>query len=143
MRTEAARFIRFALVGVANTVLTLLVFAVLTHVGVAADTASGLAFAAGAANGYLFNRRWTFHAQGGAATLARYVGVQGAGAVLSAGGVALVTSDLDVRHLAAECLVIPVITLLTYTLSRRLVFADAIAVPSGGGPQDRAARIRP
>ena len=124
MRTEAARFIRFALVGASNTALTLVVFAALTRLGVAAPTASGLAFAAGAVNGYLLNRSWTFQARGGAATLARYIAVQGAGALLSAAGVALVTSDLNVRHLAAECIVIPVITLITYTLSRRLVFVQ-------------------
>jgi putative flippase GtrA len=125
MRTEAARFIRFALVGVSNTALTLVVFAVLSRLGVAAPTASGLAFAAGAVNGYLLNRSWTFHARGGAGTLARYIAVQGAGALLSAGGVALATTDLDMRRLAAECIVIPVITLITYTLSRRLVFVHS------------------
>jgi putative flippase GtrA len=127
MRTEAARFIRFALVGVSNTALTLIVFAALSRLGVAAPTASGLAFAAGAVNGYLLNRTWTFHARGGAGTLARYVLVQALGALLSAGGVALVTTDLNVRRLAAECIVIPVITLITYTLSRRLVFVSPSA----------------
>jgi hypothetical protein len=55
--------------------------------------------------------------------VARYVAVQALGAALSAAGVALAITDLDFQHLAAEVLVLPWVTLLTYTLSRRLVFA--------------------
>ena len=50
----------------------------------------------------------------------------GLGAALSAGGVALATSDFSVRRLAAEAVVLPIVTLVTYLLSRNLVF---------GGPE--------
>jgi putative flippase GtrA len=122
MRPEVARFVRFGVVGASNTVLTLVAYEVLTRVGVAATAASGLGFAVGAANGYVLNRSWTFRARGGAATLARYLVVQGLGALLSAAGVGLVTSDLSLRRLAAECVVLPAVTLVTYTLARTVVF---------------------
>lgn len=125
MRPEVARFVRFGVVGASNTVLTLVAYELLTRVGVQAAAASGLGFAVGAANGYVLNRSWTFHAQGGAATLARYLVVQGLGALLSAAGVGLVTSDLSLRRLAAECVVLPAVTLLTYTLARTVVFSSA------------------
>ena len=125
MRPEVARFVRFGVVGASNTVLTLVAYVLLTRVGVGATAASGLGFALGAANGYVLNRSWTFHAQGGAATLARYLVVQGLGALLSAAGVGLVTSDLSLRRLAAECVVLPAVTLLTYTLARTVVFSSA------------------
>lgn len=117
------RLVRFGLVGVSNTVLTLAAFEVLTRAGVEATAASGLGFAAGAANGYLLNRSWTFHARGGVTTLARYVAVQALGALLSAAGVALATTDLSLRKLAAECIVLPLVTLVTYTLARSVVFS--------------------
>jgi putative flippase GtrA len=125
MRPEVARFVRFGVVGVSNTVLTLVAYELLTRVGLAATAASALGFAVGAANGYVLNRSWTFRARGGAATLARYLVVQALGAGLSAGGVALATSDLSLRRLAAECVVLPAVTLLTYTLARTVVFPSA------------------
>ena len=129
MSAELARFVRFGLVGAINTVLTLVTFALLTHLDVAAAPASALAFATGAVNGYLLNRTWTFHAQGGAATLTRYVAVQGLGALCSGAGIALTTTDLALHRLPAECLVIPFVTLLTYTLARRVVFRPGSTRP--------------
>jgi putative flippase GtrA len=123
MRAEVMRLVRFGLVGVSNTVLTLAAFEVLTRAGVDATVASGLGFAAGAANGYLLNRSWTFQARGGVTTLARYVAVQALGAALSAAGVALATTDLSLRKLAAECIVLPLVTLVTYALARTVVFS--------------------
>jgi putative flippase GtrA len=123
MRAEVTRFVRFGVVGASNTVLTLVAYELLTRMGVEATVASGLGFALGAANGYVLNRSWTFHARGGAGTLVRYVVVQGMGALLSAAGVGLATSDLSLRRLAAECVVLPGVTLVTYALARTVVFS--------------------
>ena len=122
MRSEVGRLLRFCVVGAANTLLTLASFAALTAVGLAAAPASAAAFGVGAVNGYVLNRRWTFRARGGAATMARYVAVQMLGAALSAGGVTVASTDLALRHLAAEAIVLPPVTLITYALSRRVVF---------------------
>jgi putative flippase GtrA len=121
MTRDTTRFLRFGAVGALNTALTVATFALLTRAGVAPGAASALGFALGAANGYLLNRTWTFNAQGGRRTFGRYVAVQALGALLSAGGVSLAT-DLTVRHLAAECAVVPLVTLVTYTLARHAVF---------------------
>jgi putative flippase GtrA len=126
MTGELGQLFRFGLVGVSNTLITITVYAVLTRVGVPAPVASTTGFAAGAANGYRLNRNWTFRgARGGARTVARYAAVQLLGAALSGVGVALATSDLQLRHLAAEVLVLPAVTLITYALSSRLVFGRA------------------
>lgn len=123
MSAEVTRLARFCAVGVLNTLLTLAVFAGLTRLGSTAPAASAVAFAAGAFNGYVLNGRWTFGgAAGGPSTLMRYVVVQAFGAALSAAGVVLISSDLEVRHLAAEVIVIPFVTVTTYSLSRFLVF---------------------
>jgi putative flippase GtrA len=123
-RGEAARFVRFCIVGASNTVLTLVAFELLAAAGLAAAVASAVAFAVGATNGYFLNRSWTFRSRRrGAGTVARYVAVQAVGAACSAGGVALGSGDLSLPRILAEACVLPFATVLTYTLSRRLVFA--------------------
>jgi hypothetical protein len=53
------QFGRFALVGVSNTVVSFVAYAILIRIGVFYGAAGALAFALGAANGYILNRRWT------------------------------------------------------------------------------------
>jgi putative flippase GtrA len=122
MRAEAARLLRFGAVGATNPALTLTAFALLTRAGAAAGPASALAFALGAANGYLLNRSWTFGAQGDRATFLRYLAVQALGALLSGAAVALAAADLELRRLLAELLVVPLVTVVTYSLCRGVVF---------------------
>jgi putative flippase GtrA len=111
--------VRFGLVGISNTLVTLVSYAILVHLGFVPAVASAAGWALGAANGYRLNRSWTFRSERrGAGTAARYGAVQGVGALLSAFAVA----DLPLPKLGAEVLVLPVVTLITYTLSRRLVF---------------------
>ncbi len=122
MSSETGRFLRFCVVGASNTLLTLLAFAALSRLAVAPAAASACAFAVGAVNGYVLNRSWTFRARGGAGTVIRYVAVQAVGALTSAIAITVVKADFDLRRLLAECMVIPFVTLLTYTLARRVVF---------------------
>jgi putative flippase GtrA len=114
------RLVRYATVGVANTLLTFVTFAVLTHAGVGASAASAIGFAVGALNGYALNRSWTFQARG---RFGRYVAVQALGAACSAAGIVVLAAAVTARRPLDECLVIPAVTLLTYSLSRRVVFA--------------------
>ena len=120
------QLLRYGTVGVSNTVVTLTTFWLLAHLGVRTGAASALAFAAGAVNGYALNRTWTFRAAGGRATFARYVLVQAVGAAGSAVGVTLLAA---LGRLEAECLVLPAVTLLTFTLARALVFRSRAAPP--------------
>jgi putative flippase GtrA len=123
MTAELRYLARFCTVGVSNSLLTLVIFALFVHAGAPAPAASAIGFGAGACNGYLLNRRWTFRgAPGGPQTVARYLVVQGLGAGLSAAGMALATTDLDLAHLVAELLVLPCVAVITYVLARRLVF---------------------
>jgi putative flippase GtrA len=55
------QFVKFGIVGVSNTLLTLIVYTVLLKVfGVWYLAASAIGFIVGATNGFLLNRRWTF-----------------------------------------------------------------------------------
>src|SRR5690242_16141519 len=73
------QFVKFGIVGVSNTLLTFLIYTLLLKVfGVWYLLASAIGFAAGAVNGFLLNRRWTFRGHvGDALTPVRWTVVQG------------------------------------------------------------------
>jgi putative flippase GtrA len=125
MSTEARRIVRFCLVGVTNTLVTLGTFGLLVAVGCAAALASGLAFGTGAFNSYQLNRRWTFAGLERSHHAAlRFTLAQAAGALASAAGVYVLTHD-DWPRLAAECVILPCVTVALYSVSRLLVFRSA------------------
>jgi putative flippase GtrA len=124
---EPLRVARFCVVGVANSAVTLAVFAALSAVHAAAPVASALGFAAGAVNSFVCNSRWTF-ADLAAADRAfwRFAAIQGFGAALSAAGVAGVLT-LGASRTVAECVILPCVTVTLYCLSRLLVFRGPAA----------------
>ena len=81
-RSGVLQFARFVAVGATNTALSFVVYVVLVSAGAPYLPAGAVAFAAGAANGFVLNRRWTFGTRG---SIARYVLVQLAGLALTTG----------------------------------------------------------
>ena len=71
-----AQLVRYATVGVSNTVLTFVTYLLLHRAGVPPVPAAAVAFLVGAANGYRWNSRWTFNAVTGRDVAARYLVVQ-------------------------------------------------------------------
>jgi putative flippase GtrA len=123
---------RFLLVGVSNTLVSIVAYRLLLRLGVPYVAAAALAFAAGAANGYVLNRRWTFRAADTWAARGSYVAVQVLGLVASALLVWAVVELGGLGARAAQLVVIPVVTALTFVLSRQVVFrrrAPAAAAP--------------
>lgn len=59
-RKEKQAVWRFGLVGVSNTAVDFAVFFLLTAAGAKAAVAQAVAYGAGMANSYVWNRRWTF-----------------------------------------------------------------------------------
>jgi putative flippase GtrA len=120
------QWVRFAIVGGSNTVLSWCVFAVLYRAGVHYLLASGLAFAAGAVNSYVLNRRWTFASDGHwVPELLRFAVVQGVGLAIDVGLLFTLVHDAGVPHLLAQALVFPVASVVTFVLSRRWAFAGS------------------
>jgi len=112
-RSAAAELVRFAAVGVSNTVLSAVVYTLLVAAHVTPPVAGAVAFAAGAVNGFLLNRRWTFRRPGSAW---RYTAVQAAGAAA--------TSALlwVIGGVAAYAAVLPAVTLATFAANRSWTF---------------------
>ena len=123
VHVDVGQLLRFITVGVSNTVVTLLAYAGLVAIGAPVVVASAVGFALGAFNGYRLNRVWTFRgAPGGAVTGARYVAVQGAGLVLNTAGVWLAVDAAGLPRLTGEVVILPLVTVTTYLLSRCWVF---------------------
>jgi putative flippase GtrA len=75
-RSTVRQFARFSTVGLGNAGISLCVDALLLAAGLPDVPAAAAAFAAGALNGYVFNRRWTFDARDSTRTRLAYVAVQ-------------------------------------------------------------------
>jgi putative flippase GtrA len=122
------QWLRFAVVGAANTLLSWCVYAVLEHVGVHYLLASGLAFVLGALNSYVLNRRWTFRSHGRRAPEAvRFGVIQCVGLGIDVTLLYVLAHDAGVHHLIAQALVFPVASAVTFGLSRQWAFAAARA----------------
>jgi len=124
LRSVLWQWARFVAVGVSNTVLSWCVYAVLEHVGVHYLLASGLAFALGALNSYVLNRRWTFRSRGRyAPEVVRFAVVQCIGLAVDVLLLGALTEDVGLHHLLAQAIVFPVASGVTFALSRQWAFA--------------------
>jgi putative flippase GtrA len=133
-----AQVARYLLVGLSNTAITLVSYALLVRAGVPAVVASVVAFGAGAMNGYRLNRAWTFRsARRGAVVGARYVAVLVVGLAINALGVALAVDVADLPRIAGEIAALPPATVATFGLARSWVFGE------GGRPGRGPAVPRP
>lgn len=116
---------RFATVGVANTVLSYALYTALVAVGLAYPIAGGLGFIAGAVNGYILNRRWTFACSDSIRTRARYVVVQLAGLGATTALLWSIVTLGSLGRLIGYAVTIPIVTLATFGANRAWTFAEA------------------
>lgn len=63
-RDELFRFLRFAIVGIVNTAITLALYWILRWFGVGINWANFLSYAAGMVNSFVCNRIWVFRSHG-------------------------------------------------------------------------------
>ena len=120
-RRVSAQFARFLTVGLSNTALSFVAYAALVDV-LPYWVAGALAFAAGAVNGYVLNRRWTFAATDSAGARARYLAVQLCGLGTTTGLLWLLVGGEGLHRLWAYALTIPVVTVATFAANRAWTF---------------------
>ena len=120
----SAQFARFLAVGVGNTALSFAVYAVLVEVA-PYWIAGAVAFSAGAVNGYMFNRRWTFTSPDSTPARLRYLAVQLGGLGATTGLLRVFVSDAEVHRIVAYALTIPLVTVATFTANRIWTFPAA------------------
>jgi putative flippase GtrA len=129
------QFIKFGIVGVSNTLLTLVVYTVLLKVfGVWYLAASAIGFVVGATNGFVLNRRWTFREHvGDALTPVRWAVVQGAGLGINEALLYLLVHDASLDKLFAQVCATAVVTVTTFFANRAWTFRahPPVAVADG------------
>jgi putative flippase GtrA len=118
------QFMKFGIVGVSNTLLTFVVYTLLLKVfGVWYLLASAIGFAAGAVNGFLLNRRWTFRGHvGDARTPLRWTVVQGCGLGLNEALLYLWVEGVGLDKLLGQAFATAVVTVITFLANRAWTF---------------------
>jgi putative flippase GtrA len=122
-----AQLCRFAVVGIANTLLSYALYTALVASHVPYPIAGAAGVIAGAINGYVLNRRWTFASPDSRRTRARYLVVQLGGVGATSALLWLVVSLAATSRFAAYAVTIPVVTLATFTANRSWAFGCARA----------------
>jgi putative flippase GtrA len=118
------QFGRFLLVGVTNTALSFLVYRLLLVVSTPYLLAAPLAFAVGALNGYVLNRRWTFAARDTTRARWLYVLIAAAGSGATSLLVFAFAHGAGTGKVLAYVAAIPPVTVGTFAANRRWTFAD-------------------
>lgn len=118
--------LRYVVVGVTNTAVSMAVYVALLAVGVGYVAAVVAAYLTGIAIGYTLNRRWTFLAGGFSIdSLTRYTTVQATGLLLSVGLTSLFVERFGVAEVPALVLAWPPVIAVTFTATRLWAFGPA------------------
>jgi putative flippase GtrA/SAM-dependent methyltransferase len=125
-REMPRQFAKFIVVGMSNTLISLVAYVLALKAGVPYLLASVAAFTLGALNGYSLNRVWTFRAGAFAPSgLLRYAVVQALGLIANAGLLAGLVEGTRLDRIVAQALVLPIVSVLTFALNRRWAFRGA------------------
>ena len=124
---ESRHAFKYAVVGVANTLIDFLIYAALVQLGLWYVAAKLISVAVANINGYTFNRIWTFRAgRYQHVTLIRYLTVQGTGLLLSLAIVTLLVEVVGTGEIIAGALGIPVVAVYCFALNRLWTFGRHI-----------------
>jgi putative flippase GtrA len=131
------QFVKFGIVGVANTLLTFAVYTLLLKVfGVWYLAASAIGFIVGTINSFLLNRRWTFREHvGDALTPVRWTVVQCCGLGVNEGLLYVFVHEAQVDKLLAQAFATAVVTVSTFFANRAWTFrmhAPIVALEAEG-----------
>jgi putative flippase GtrA len=134
---------KFALIGAGNTILALVVFNVLAvWLGVPTLAANAIAWSAGIANSFVWNRKWTFadrHVRPVGPLLLRFVAANvvaiavSSGVIIGARALAGLSRHDAARVNAVEVVAIVAAFIVNYMLSSRWAFRDISDMPRETG----------
>ncbi len=133
---DAHRVAKFAVVGVGNTMVTFISYAILLALGVNYLVAGPIAWTLGLLNGYTWNRIWTFdRASHHYLLMGRYFAVGLVGLGLNTLLLALEIEAFGVGKIIGEIVALPVVVLATFLLNRRWVFGDHLRSAGPAAPE--------
>jgi putative flippase GtrA len=117
------QFVRFLVVGIANTLIAFVVYRLLLAVGTWYVAAAAIAWGVGAVNGYVLNSRWTFAARDSMRARIRYV-VVAAGGAGSSSLLVVLFAAAGLGKVEAFLATLPIVTVSTFAANRTWTFAD-------------------
>jgi putative flippase GtrA len=122
--TIVAQFVKFGIVGIGNTLLSLAVYALLVDgLGMWYIAASATSYAVGMVNGFVWNRSWTFRGHvGDALTPLRWLVVQGCGLGVTLGLVFLFVHDAGLSKLLGQAFAVVIVVVFTFLANRAWTF---------------------
>lgn len=122
------QFLKFCMVGVSNTLLSFLVFWTLVQGDLHVFLAQILSYLAGIFWSFFINSRWTFRANGALTNrFVRFLVLQVSLMLLSAFSVSTLTSVSLLGPSISWVLVMAVVTVVNFGVSRAFVFADEVS----------------
>jgi putative flippase GtrA len=116
------QFVRFLVVGLANTTLSFVAYRLLLAVSTPYLVAAPIAFAVGVVNGYILNRRWTFDAPDSRRSRILYVVFGALGAVTLTLLVLLFVRVAGLDRVEAYIVGVPPVTVATFLANRTWTF---------------------
>ena len=117
-------FVRFLIVGVSNTIISLIVYRALLALGVLYVVAAPIAWGAGVVNGYILNRRWTFRARDTPRARVLYALFGALGAAAASLSVFLLVRGAGIGRFEAYLVATPLITVSTFLANRYWTFSE-------------------
>lgn len=115
--------VRFALVGLLNTLIDVLIFKGLIILGVHVLIAGAIGFFAGFLNGYFWNSRYVFYT-GSRTSQVRYFVVSGVGLGMNEFFLYLFHTLLGLSDLSAKFIAVGIIFCWNYLMSKRWAFKE-------------------
>lgn len=124
---ESRHAVKYGIVGVSNVAIDFALYALLVSLGVWYPLAKTLSLVVATANGYTFNRLWTFRA--GAhrnVILGRYVAVQASCLSANIAVLAVLIDIVGLGRVTAQAIALPAIALGSFLAQRLWTFGYAV-----------------
>jgi putative flippase GtrA len=124
---ELRHAVKYGIVGVANVAIDFTIYAVLVSLGVWYVAAKALSLIVATANGYTWNRTWTFRVgRHRNSTLSKYVAVQAGCYAINVALLAALVEGLGMGAVSAQAVVLPFIAGLSFLAQRLWTFGSAL-----------------
>lgn len=115
-------FVRFCMVGVTNTLLSLIVYYLLLKAGVYYLYASITGYVCGILNGYILSSLFVFRKGCNVLRLGKFVAVYGSALLLNTGIMYILVDIIKIHELLAQAITILLILLYNYSLNSLWTF---------------------
>jgi putative flippase GtrA len=119
------QFGKYLVVGVSNTVVAFVSYAILISMHMLYWPAGALAYGLGAVNGYILNRIWTFSAPDSRDARIRYAVVQTTGLAMTVASLWLLVSEAHLNRIVGYAVATPLVTVGTFLANWGWTFQTA------------------